>query len=114
MLVSKLPDKTSDNIASEFGEKVAKGVKALTKNEEIEYNKQIEDVVQRIKQEPKEVAIVKMADRLFNLRDRVPNWSDEKQAHYLQDATIILNELSYASKNLSEALKNAIEKAKTF
>ena len=67
--MSKLPDKTSDNIASEFCEKVAKGVKALTKNEEIEYNKQIEDVVQRIKQEPKEVAIVKMADRLFNLRD---------------------------------------------
>lgn len=50
-----------------------------------------------------------MADRLFNLRDKVPFWSKEKQDAYLLDAEKIYNSLSSASDLMANSLKNAIE-----
>lgn len=99
---------TYEDIKSKFGVAVADGVLALSKSKNLAKDA-IKDSVLRIKQQPREIAIVKMADRLFNIRDRVPVWNKEKQEYYLEDAKFILDNLSYASKTLSEALSLAIE-----
>lgn len=101
---------THQEIEKEFGKKVADGVLALSRNENIEYEKQIEDCIKRIKNQPKEVAVVKMADRLFNIRGRAKAWSKEKQDKYKIESQLICNELGYASSNLKNALQEAINK----
>ena len=65
---------TYDEIFKEFGKPVADGVLALSRNPNISYENQILDCVERIKKQPKEVAINKMADRMFNMRKRYSAW----------------------------------------
>lgn len=100
---------TYENLTCEFGKIVADGVLALTRNPEIEPNLQIEDCLKRIKTQPKEVAIVKMADRLFNIRERFSGWDKQKQDNYKQEAQLICNELGCYSANLKQALQQAID-----
>ena len=99
-----------EEIKSKFGKVVADGVLALSRNEEIPYEKQIPDCIERIKKLTKEVAIVKMADRLFNIRKRAESWPKEKQDRYKKESQLICDELGYCSKNLNLALQEAIEK----
>ena len=103
-------DATYQELADEFGKNVADGVMALTRNEDIEFEKQIPDCLTRIKKQPKEVAIVKMADRLFNIRKRFTGWTQEKQNAYIKEAQFICDELGYACENLKQVLQNAINK----
>ncbi len=99
-----------EDLKQEFGKNVADGVLALSRNENIPHEKQIEDCIQRIKLQPKEVAIVKMAYRLFNIRGRAKAWSREKQDKYKIESQLICDELGYACENLKNALQEAIEK----
>ena len=89
-------------IAEIFGKGIADGVLALTKNKYIERQDQMHDSLNRILMQPKEIAIVKMADRYFNLRDNVPAWSQEKHDAYKQEAQMICDMLG---KNLPEIQK---------
>lgn len=98
-----------EDVKNEFGEAVANGVLALSKNKAVEKKDQMRDCIERIKKQPREVAIVKLADRLFNIRDRVPTWSEQKQLAYKQEAELICKELGYASKSLKKSLIEAIE-----
>lgn len=91
-----------------FGEIVADGVLALSRDENLPYNEQIADCVKRIKIQHKEVAIVKMADRLFNIRSRTESWDKLRQEAYKKEAQMICDELGYASENLRKALQEAI------
>lgn len=99
---------TYEDIVNDFGLEIADGVSALTKNDKIEKSKRMQDSLDRIQKQPKEIAIVKMADRLFNIRERVPVWSLEKQNEYLAEANVIYDALKYANENLACALKSAI------
>ena len=101
-------DVTYENLKDEFGIKVADAVLALSRNEKLDYYNQIPDCIERIKNQPKEVAIVKMADRLFNVRERYAKWTTEKQNKYKQEAQFICNELGYACEDMKKALQNAI------
>ena len=101
---------THEELVQEFGVRVADGVKALSRNPELPLEKQIPDCVERIKGQPKEVAIVKMADRLINIRKRFSGWTKEKQDAYKIEAQFICDELGYVSKNLKQALQEAINK----
>ena len=107
-----------EKIKDEFGSAVADGVLALTKNDEIgsdiedkqERKKlRMEDSLNRIKQQPKEIWMVKMADRITNLQPPPSKWSDEKVARYKQEAIVIYNELKDGSPCLAERLKSKIE-----
>ena len=89
-------------IAEIFGKEIADGVLALTKNKYIERQDQMRDSLNRILMQPKEVAIVKMADRYFNLRDKVPSWPHEKYLEYKQESQLICDMLG---KNLPEIQK---------
>jgi (p)ppGpp synthase/HD superfamily hydrolase len=55
---------TYEQVKEKFGIVVACGVQALTKNIKLDKNKQMEDSLRRIKKQPKEIWMVKMADRI--------------------------------------------------
>lgn len=99
---------TYQDIESTFGKKIADGVLALTKNKELPYYEQMEDCIKRIQKCDKEIAIVKLADRVFNLRKKPFVWNDEKAQSYALEAEYILKELGYASKYLRHKLKKRI------
>ena len=100
---------TYDEINAEFGSVVADGVLALTRNPQVEYSKQIADCISRIKNQPKEVAIVKLADRMFNMRSRCSYWDKQKQDNYKIEGQMICDELGFACENLKNELQKTID-----
>ncbi len=101
-------DTTFDEIKSTFGEEVAVGVLALTKNEELPKEEQIYDSLVRIKQLRKEVAIVKLCDRLSNLQKPPAFWTKNKIYNYLEDAKMISRMLANQNSYLNERLTTKI------
>lgn len=99
-----------DNILATFGQRVADGVKALSKDESINNKRAMMlDSLSRIKKQPKEVAMVKMADRICNLYSPPFYWDSQRRISYREEAVLILNHLNGASKYLSNRLKKKIE-----
>jgi len=84
-------------------------VLALSKDKSIEKDHQLEDSLARIQQQPKEVWMVKLADRITNLAPPPAFWSQEKRQHYRQDAIIIHTSLKDASPYLGTRLLEKIE-----
>jgi len=99
-----------DNLKNKFGIKVADGVNALSKNKSIKSKKkQIIDSLERIKKQPKEVWMVKMADRISNLQPPPFYWDQEKISEYKKEAKIIYDNLKDANKFLADRLKHKID-----
>src|SRR5210317_646856 len=102
-----------DEIVSQYGSYVGDGVLALSKDGAIgktedEHKRdwlQLEDSLQRIKQLPREVWMVKMADRITNLQQPPNHWNDGKIVRYKQGAELIHKELASASEYLGERLR---------
>jgi (p)ppGpp synthase/HD superfamily hydrolase len=98
-----------EKIRDEFGEKVLNGVLALTKNRELKKEDRMMDSLKRIKQIGKEIACVKMADRITNLQQPPNYWTKEKRREYMDEAILIYNELNtysgFLGKRLSEKIK---------
>ena len=101
-------DATYEEIKGNFGEDIANGVFALTKNENLPYEERMKDSLKRIKEESIEVAIVKLADRLFNLKDVPLQWDEEKIYLYREEAKLILKELGFANEYMANRLKDKI------
>lgn len=100
---------TYKDINDKFGKKVANGVAALTKNAELETKKQqMLDSLKRIKQQPKEIWMVKMADRITNLSEPPYYWTNDKITKYYEEAQIIYSELNGANTLLSERFQNRL------
>ena len=97
-----------DEVRSTFGEKVAKGVLALTKNGELSKEDQMRDSLRRIRQQSYEVWMVKLADRITNLAPPPHYWDREKILRYRAEAVEIHNVLNEASEYLSRRLANKI------
>jgi len=106
-----------DEIVTQYGSYVANGVLALSKDGAIgitedEYKRdwlQLEDSLQRIKKLPKEIWMVKMADRIINLQLPPNHWNDGKIVRYKQGAELIHKELASASEYLGERLRAKID-----
>ncbi len=97
-------------VAGRFGKQIADGVSALTKNESLpSKGDQMTDSLQRIKQQPKEVWAVKMADRICNLYAPPFYWNNDKKLKYIAEARIIHAELQEGSVYLSKRLLQKIE-----
>ena len=102
-----------DDLTDKFGRFVADGVLALSKDGAIgttedEYKRdrlQLENSLQRIKQQPKEVWMVKLADRITNLQPPPGHWTEEMIDRYKKGAELIHKELASASEYLGERLK---------
>lgn len=100
---------TYDDILEQFGEAVADGVLALTKFPQVgDKQAQMRDSLERIKQQPKEVWIVKLADRITNLSPPPWYWKTEKMMRYRDEAQVIHDALGSASNCLAQRLQNKI------
>jgi len=103
---------TYEEIKNEFGNEIAEGVSALTKNKSLPCEERMKDSIERIKKQSVEVSIVKLADRLFNLKDIPLQWSEEKIFDYKEQAKLILNELGHSNEYLANRLKEKIDNYK--
>lgn len=92
-----------------FGTAVAEGVQALTKNEELQKAARMPDALQRINLLPKEVGLVKLADRITNLQEPPPHWSMEKTKKYLEEAKLISNSLENKNAYLNNRILEKIQ-----
>lgn len=99
---------TFDEIKEEFGENIAKGVLALSKNEDLPVSQQILDSLSRIKLEPKEVWAVKLSDRISNLQEPPAHWDENKIIAYHKMAGTILLELKGGNAYLEQRLEEKI------
>ncbi len=105
---------TYEEVAAEFGERVAQGVLALSKDEALEKSVQMADSLRRIQQQPIEVWMVKLADRISNLAPPPAYWTNEKIKRYGEEALVIYNALHRASPFLAGRLQEKIEAYKAY
>lgn len=103
---------TYDEVKENFGKDIANGVLALTKDENIPHDDRMKDSLRRIKEQSVEVAIVKLSDRIFNLKDVPLKWDEAKVNQYKSQAQLILDELGSANEYLANRLKEKIENYK--
>jgi (p)ppGpp synthase/HD superfamily hydrolase len=101
---------TLDEVAERFGAAVAAGVAALSKNEKLATKQeQMADSLRRIRAQPPEVAVVKLADRTTNLAPPPHYWTKEKCRAYRAEAIEIADVLGYASAALEARLRARID-----
>lgn len=106
-----------DHLAETFGVEVADGVQALSKNASLgadlpkleRKKRQMADSLERILKQPKEIWMVKMADRITNLQKPPDYWPLEKINCYRDEAREIQRCLNDASRYLSTRLDDKIK-----
>lgn len=91
-------------IEGAFGARVAAGVAALSKDPAVPKERRLSDSLARIQRQPREIAMVKLADRCVNLGPPPGSWPAEKVAAYRDEAREILQALGRASPALSARL----------
>ena len=98
-----------DNVEAMFGPQVTAGVLALTKDKSLpSKHEQMVDSLNRIQKQPHGVWLVKMADRISNLRPPPSHWSVEKAAAYRDEAQLIYDALHEANDYLADRLAEKI------
>jgi (p)ppGpp synthase/HD superfamily hydrolase len=111
-------DVTYDQVKDQFGTNVADGVMALSQDITVAASEsklkrkslQLEDSVRRIKLQPMEVWMVKLADRITNLQPPPSHWNDDKIENYRKGAEVIYKELEVASAYLGDRLRVKIDR----
>ncbi len=102
-------DTEIDDLAEKFGSNVADGVAALTKTLWHRKKLQMADSLKRIRKQPREIWVVKMADRVTNLQPPPNYWTQGKVNRYRKEAIEIYKALKGGSPYLSDRLKRKIE-----
>ncbi|WP_349306721.1 bifunctional (p)ppGpp synthetase/guanosine-3',5'-bis(diphosphate) 3'-pyrophosphohydrolase [Chitinivorax sp. B] len=100
---------TFGQLTVESGEAVACGVQALSKNPSLPTKaEQMNDSLTRILQQPTEIAMVKMADRITNLYHPPFYWDKAKIAAYQLEARYIHDRLHHANPILTTRLADHV------
>ncbi|MEE2789554.1 MAG: HD domain-containing protein [Myxococcota bacterium] len=107
-------DVTHQQLADTFGSTVAGGVLALTKfdtqdGQVISKSEQMADSLRRIQAQPREIAVVKMADRITNMQTPPAHWSLDKRRGYHDEAQRIHDALKACSKHLERRLRAKLD-----
>ncbi len=102
-------DVSLSSIKKDFGKKVAEGVGAMTKNPNLPKNEQLKDSLIRILEQPKEIAMAKLADRISSMLPPPRDWSAEKIETIVSNAELIHRMLKEASPFLSKRLETKID-----
>ncbi|MBN1318420.1 MAG: HD domain-containing protein [Anaerolineales bacterium] len=105
---------TYQEIDRVFGSKVAQGVLALTKSASLPKEQAMRDSLERIRQQPQEIWMVKMADRIANLGSPPHYWKRDKIEQYRIEAIEIHRSLHKASDYLSQRLMQKIDEYKMY
>jgi hypothetical protein len=98
-------DTTAEMVAERFGQEVAQAVLALSKAPDLPKERRMPDSLNRIRRQPPEVWMVKMADRIANLGPPPGHWTPERIAGYRTEAGTILTALRDASPFLARRLE---------
>ena len=88
---------TASDLSERFGPDVAAGVVALTKDESLPKSAQMPDSLRRIREQPREVWMVKLADRITNLQPPPRHWPGDQVRRYRDEAITIRDALGSAS-----------------
>ena len=88
-----------------FGPAVARGVAALSKDPCVAHQDRMEDCLRRVRAQPREVWVVKLADRVTNLESPPPAWATTKRRAYLEEARVIHAALGAAHPGLARRLE---------
>lgn len=92
-------------VAEHFGAAVAAGVGALTKDAQLATKgEQMQDSLERIRLQPHEVWMVKLADRITNLQPPPKHWTSQKIRAYREEAETIHAALASACPVLGARL----------
>ncbi|MDD1444504.1 HD domain-containing protein [Dolichospermum sp. ST_sed3] len=102
-------DTTYDQVLATFGKSVADGVLALSKDKAVEKSQRLADCLRRIRLQPPEVGMVKLADRITNLQPPPAHWTPEKIKRYRAEALEIHSALKDSSQVLATRLAHKIE-----
>jgi (p)ppGpp synthase/HD superfamily hydrolase len=102
-------DASYKQIAALFGVRVADGVAALSKNPALEKSQQLADSLHRIRAQPIEIWMVKLADRITNLQPPPVHWDRAKIRRYRDEAIEIHTHLQAASPFLAARLAEKIQ-----
>ncbi|MCL2793444.1 MAG: HD domain-containing protein [Spirochaetaceae bacterium] len=98
-----------EELKKEFGDEVLGGLLALSKDDKIDKEKRMEDSIKRIKKQGKEIACVKLADRITNLQKPPDYWDKDKIKKYLDESIMIYDELNIYSDFLGSRLRDKIK-----
>jgi len=101
-------DVTPAEVEKTFGPRVAAGVSALTKEKKGSKDAQMRSSLERIRLQPPEVWMVKLADRITNLQPPPKQWTPEKCRAYRMEAETIADALGDASAVLVARLRARI------
>lgn len=102
-------DTPIDEVASVFGDAVAGGVAALSKDAGLPKDTQLDDSLARILRCPREVWVVKLADRITNLQPPPTHWDGAKRRRYQAEARRIHEALGAGHRVLGDRLAAMIE-----
>jgi len=101
---------TYDEILSNFSKDVADGVLSLTKEIGLgTKQEQMIDSLNRIMKQPKSIKVVKLADRISNLKEPPSYWSSVKIQAYKEESEMILKVLKGSNIFLEQRLEKKIE-----
>lgn len=99
---------TETELSAAFGVEVTAGVQALTKDSHVDKSQQMLDSLRRVLEQPAEIAMVKLADRISNLSPPPGYWSQDRIRKYREEAELIHRTLHGASAYLAERLHQKI------
>ena len=106
--------KTSEDIRLKFGDKVAQGVQSLSKLHEVPELGKITDSLIRIQKQPREIWIVKMADKITSLVSPPKNWTLKIMEVYRKDSLQTYEALKPASVFLADRLSVQIKASEKY
>ena len=96
---------TKEELSRHFEPQVVHGVDLLTKRK----GQPFHDYLQRIKEGPKDIAVIKMCDRIINLQKPPAAWPSSKIADYSDESEMILEMLGDGHVYAANRLKSKIE-----
>lgn len=107
--------KSYDDLEKAFGKKVADGVLALTKSNMIKSKpEKMADSLARVKEQPREIGMVKLADRIVNLQSPPFHWSAERRIKYREEAIQIHEALKDSCLFLADRLLKKISEYQAY
>jgi (p)ppGpp synthase/HD superfamily hydrolase len=106
---------TYDDLYVDLGDAIANGVESLSKDKTLASKKeQMKRSIEMLLEQPYEVQMVKLADRITNLSTPPEHWDNEKKLSYLKEASFILSCLKNSNIYLSTRLEEKIENYKKY
>ena len=105
---------SKQKLDEEFGTEVANGVDALSKKLGIKESQRLRESLDRIREQPREVGMVKLADHISNLQPPPFDWKQEKIKAYRESSKKIHDDLNSDSPYLEKRLQEKIQNYKQY